>query len=81
MAENEEELKNLMMRVIEESEKLAKDLTFKKGRSWHLSHYFMASRRRKIGNSDRLFSRAPKSLWTVTASMKLKEACSLEEKL
>ena len=28
-----------------------------------------------------LFSLAPKSLWTVTAAMKLKDACSLEEKL
>ena len=28
-----------------------------------------------------LFSWAPKSLWMVTAAMKLKDACSLEEKL
>ena len=28
-----------------------------------------------------LFSWAPKSLWTVTAAMKLKDICSLEEKL
>ena len=28
-----------------------------------------------------LFSWIPKSLWTVTAAMKLKDACSLEEKL
>ena len=33
------------------------------------------------GDSDRLFSWAPKSLWMVTAAMKLKEACSLKEKL
>ena len=33
------------------------------------------------GNSDRLFSGAPKSLQMVTAAMKLKDACSLEEKL
>ena len=33
------------------------------------------------GNSDRLFWGAPKSLWMVTAAMKLKDACSLEEKL
>jgi len=32
-------------------------------------------------NSDRLFSWAPKSLQMVTAAMKLKDACSLEEKL
>ena len=29
--------------------------------------------------TDRLFSWAPKSLWTVTAAMKLKDACSLEK--
>ena len=33
------------------------------------------------GNSERLFSWAPKSLQMVTAAMKLKNACSLEEKL
>ena len=31
--------------------------------------------------TDFLFSWAPKSLWTVTAVMKLKEACSMEGKL
>ena len=31
--------------------------------------------------SDPLFSWAPKLLWTMTAAMKLKDACSLEEKL
>ena len=34
----------------------------------------------KNGNSDRLFSWAPKSLQMVTAAMKLKDACSLKEK-
>ena len=34
----------------------------------------------KNGNSDKI-SWAPKSLWMVTAAMKLKDACSLEEKL
>ena len=33
------------------------------------------------GNSDRLFSWAPKSLQMVTAAMKLKDICYLEEKL
>ena len=33
------------------------------------------------GNSETLFSWAPKSLQIVTAAMKLKDACSLEEKL
>ena len=41
----------------------------------------MANRWRKSGNSDRFyFGWAPKSLRMVTALMKLKEACSLEEK-
>ena len=33
------------------------------------------------GNSERLFSWAPKSLQMVTAAMKLKDTCSLEVKL
>ena len=35
MAESEEELKSLLMKVKEESEKLAKSSTFRKQRSWH----------------------------------------------
>ena len=45
------------------------------------SHCFMADRWGNSGNSDRLFSWAPKSLQIVTATMQLKDACSLEEKL
>ena len=41
----------------------------------------MANRWRNNGNSDRLFWGAPKSLQMVTAAMKLKHTCSLEEKL
>ena len=40
----------------------------------------MAKRRGKSRNSDILFSWAPKSLWTVMAAMKLKDAYSLEGK-
>ena len=36
MAESEEELKSLLMKVREESEKLAENSTFRKLRSWHL---------------------------------------------
>ena len=36
-------------------------------------HCFKANRWRNNGNSDRPFSRAPKSLWTVTAAMKLRQ--------
>ena len=45
------------------------------------SHHFMANRWGNNGNSDRLFSWAPKSLQMVTAAMKIKDACSVEEKL
>ena len=36
MAESEEELKSLLMKVKEESEKVGLNSTFRKGRSWHL---------------------------------------------
>jgi len=41
----------------------------------------MANRWRNSGNSETLFWGAPKSLQMATAAMKLKDACSLEEKL
>ena len=40
----------------------------------------MANRWGNNGNSDRLYFRAPKSLWTVTAAMKLKGTCLLGRK-
>ena len=45
------------------------------------SHHFMGNRWGNSGNSVRLFFSAPKSLQMVTAAMKLKDTCSLEEKL
>ena len=45
------------------------------------SHHFMANRWGNNGNSDRLFYWAAKSLQMVTVVVKLKDACSLEEKL
>ena len=46
------------------------------------SHHFMANRWGNNGNSERLyFWQAPKLLQMVTAAMKLKNTCSLEEKL
>ena len=46
------------------------------------SHHFKANRRGKSGKQWQvLFSWAPKSLWTVTAPMKLKDPCSLEGKV
>ena len=41
----------------------------------------MANRWENNGNSDTLFSWAPKSLQMVTTGMKLKDTCSLEVKL
>ena len=84
MAESEEELKSLLRKVKEESEKAGLKLSIQKTKimasspitSWQIDGETM-----KIDNSDRLFSWAPKSLQMVTAAMKLKDICSLEEKL
>ena len=86
LAEREEELKSLLMKVKEESEKVGLKLnsleTFRKLRSWHAVCHFMANRWGNNGNSDRLyFLGAPKSLHMVTAAMKLKDTCFLGEKL
>ena len=71
-AENKKELKSLLMKVKEESGNAGLKLNIKKLVSWHPSHHLMANRWANSGNSDRLFSWAPKSLWIVTAAMKLK---------
>ena len=78
MAESEEELKSLLIKVKEESEKAGLKLNIQKTKimasgpitSWQID-----------GNSDRLFSGAPKSLQMVNAAMKLKDTYSLGEKL
>ena len=80
--ESEEEPKSLLMKVKEESEKAGLKLKYSKNKDHSIrSHHFMANRWRNNGNSDRLFSWVPKSLQMVTAAMKLKDTCSLEEKL
>ena len=81
MAENEEELKSLLMKVKERSEKAGLKLNFQKTKIMVQSHRFMASRWGNNGNSDRLFSSTPKSLQMMTAAMKVKDTCSLGEKL
>ena len=48
---------------------------------WIWSHHFMANRRKRRKQWQTLFFGAPKSLQMVSAAMKLKDACSLEEKL
>ena len=70
------------MKVKEESEKSDLKLNIQKNEDHGIwSHRFMANRWGNNGNSERLFSWAPKSLQMVTAAMKLKDAYSLEEKL
>ena len=57
MAESEEELKNLLMKVKEESEKADLKLSIQKNEDQGIqSHYFMANRWGNNGNSERLFS-------------------------
>ena len=81
MAESEEELKNLLMKVKEESEKAGLKLNIQKTKimasgpitSWQMDG--------ETVETVTLFSWAPKSLKMVTAAMKLKGTCSLEEKL
>ena len=82
MAESKEELKYLLMKVKEESEKAGLKLNIQKTKIMAFrSHHFMANRWGNSGNSDKLFSWAPKSLQMVTAAIKLKDSCSLEERL
>ena len=80
MEESEEELKCLLMKVKKEGEKAGLKLNIQKIKiiasgpitSWQIDGETVA---------DFIFWGAPKSLQMVTAAMKLKYACSLEEKL
>ena len=83
MAESEEELKCLLIKVNQESEKVGLKLNIKKNKimvfspiitSWQMEGKNW--KKRQI-----LFSWAPKSLLRVTAAMKLKDAYFLEGKL
>ena len=82
MAESEEELKSLLMTVKEESEKVGLKLNIQKTKimasgpitSWEVDGETVETM------SDFIFW-TPKSLQMVTTAMKLKDACSLEEKL
>ena len=79
MAESEEELKSLLMKVKEDSEKVSLKLNIQKTKimasgpitSWEIDGETV---------SDFIFW-APKSLQMVIEAMKLKDACSLEENL
>ena len=82
MAESEEELKSLLMKVKEESEKVGLKLNIQKTEimasgpitSWQIDEETMET----VTN---FILGAPKSLQMVTAALKLKDTCSLEEKL
>ena len=82
MADSEEELKSLLMKVKDKSEKVGLKLNIQKTKimasgpfaSWEIDEETVES------VSD-LFWGAPKSLQMVTAAVKLKDAYSLEEKL
>ena len=83
MAESEEELKSLLMKVKEESEKVGLKLNIQKTKIMASgSYHFMGNRWGNSGNSVRIyFLGAPKSLQMVTAAMKLRDAYSLEGRL
>ena len=55
MAESEEELKSLLWKVKEESEKVGLKLNIQKIRSWHLVHHFIGNRWGNSGNSVRIY--------------------------
>ena len=82
MAESEEELKSLLMKVKEESEKADLKLSIQKGKmmasspitSWQIDG-------ETVETVTDYFVWAPKSLQMVIADMKLKDAFSLEGKL
>ena len=81
MAESEEELKSLLMKVKEESEKVGLKLNIQKTKTRIWSHHFMGNRWETVETVSDFIFWAPKSLQMVIAAMKLKDAYSLEGKL
>ena len=81
MAESEEERKCLLMKVKEASEKAGLKLNILKIKIMASSPITSWQIGKQWEQWQTLFSWAPKSLQMVTAAMKLKDACSLEEKL
>ena len=83
MAESEEDLKSLLMKVKEESEKVGLKLNIQKTKimasgpltSWEIDGETMET------VSEFILGEAPKSLQMVIAAMKLEDACSLGGKL
>ena len=80
MTEREEELKSLLMKVKEESEKSDLKLNTQKMKIMRSSSITSWQIDGETMETEILFLEAPKSLQMVTAAMKLQDACSLEEK-
>ena len=81
MAESGEELKNLLMKMKEESEKVGLKFNFRKRRSWLLVITSWRIDAKTVETVSDFIFLAQKSLHMVTAAMKLKDAYSLEGKL
>ena len=81
MAESEEELKSLVMKVKEESEKVGLKLNIQKPKIMAFSPITSWQIDKETMETENLFSWVPKSLQMLTAAMKLKHTYSLEEKL
>ena len=79
--ESEEEPKSLLIKLKEESEEAGLKFNIQKTKIMASGPSLLANRWGKNGNSERLFSWAPKSLQMMTTAMKSKDACFLEEKL
>ena len=83
IAEREEELKSLLMKVEEESEKAGLKVNIQKTKIMAFSHVtsWQIDGETMETVTDFIFLGSKKSLQTVTAAMKWKDTCSLEEKL
>ena len=81
MAESEEELKSLLMKVKEESEKVGLNFNIQKTKIMVSGPITSRQIDGEMKQCETLFFWTPKSLLMVTAALKLKDACSLEEKL
>ena len=81
MAESKEQQKSLLMKVKEESEKAGLKFNIQKTKimaygpisSWQIDGEMWKQCQISFGG-------APKSMWSVTAATKLKDACSLKDK-
>ena len=81
MAENRKELKSLLTKVKEESEKVGLKLSIQKMKIMASGPFTSWEMGKQSKYCQTLFFGAPKSLQVVTAAMKLKDAYSLEGKL